>query len=585
MVYFGVIYVEKKYATVCKPWLKYYSSNAKNMQCPKMTAYEYMVLENADNLNNYALEYFGYKETFKDFIQDINSLAQAFYNINIRKNDVVTIISVASPELIKTFYALNHIGAILNLIDVRSDAKTIKKYLKETDSKVVIVQDNFIVELNKSVNQTDVYKVITVSPYNSIPKLKKKIATAKYKKTPEYSIINEIKKDSKYIQWNKFLNIPVIEKVKFTSYKENMDAVYVHTGGTTGVSKTVRLSNDNMNAIAFQYKLFEGEYHKGETFFNDIVPFVAYGIVAAVHNPLCQGLTNIIVPLLLPSEFTKYMIEKKPNHVLAVPTYWQDFINNKKVKNMDLSFLKHAGSGGDTLTLKNKKEINDFFKERGSIASLEEGYGMTEISSTCTLCIGNIKNPNSLGIPLAKNIVGIFKPETTEEIEYTNNAVGEICITGPGMMLGYLNNKEEEEKVIKIHPDGLKWIHSGDLGYIDDDGFIHLVGRIKRMIIRGGFKIYPSEIEKVISTVKGVKEVCVVKCTSEVYGNEPIAYITIDENNTSEKEIIKNEIIKKCKKQLPEYSQPCNIIYKEKFPLTSVGKVDYKKLEEESANY
>lgn len=574
-----MICVGIKYASIEKPWLKFYSSSSNRAELPKMTAYEYMAICNSDNLDNLALEYYGYTETFKEFLKNINEVAQAFYNIGVREGDVVTIISVATPELEKSFYALNRIGAVLNLVDVRSDAKTLKKYIDETNSRVVIVLDNFISEFNKIVNQTDVYKVITVSPYNSIPSFKRRLANMKYKKSQEYRINSDIKRDSLYIEWNEFLTIPVIEKVNYTSYKENMEAVYVHTGGTTGVSKTVRLSNDNMNAISFQYKLFNGEYDKGETFFNDIVPFVAFGIVAAIHNPFCLGLTNIIVPLLMPKEFTKFMIEKKPNHVLAVPTYWEDFVNDKRVKKMDLSFLKHAGSGGDSMSIKRKEEINLFFKEHGSTASIEEGYGMTELSSTCTVCIGNIMNINSLGIPLNKNIVSIFEPNTDTELDYSNNNIGEICIMGPSMMLGYLNNKEEEDNVIKVHSDGTKWVHSGDLGFIDEDGFVHLVGRIKRMIIRGGFKIYPQEMERVISLVKGVARVCVVSKHSEVYGGEPVAYVIME--NGFNGDSIKNDIREICKRELPEYSQPKDIIFKDKFPFTSVGKVDYKTLENE----
>lgn len=231
------------------------------------------------------------------------------------------------------------------------------------------------------------------------------------------------------------------------------------------------------------------------------------------------------------------------------------------------------------MSIKRKEEINLFFKERGSTASIEEGYGMTELSSTCTACIGNIMNINSLGIPLNKNIVSIFEPNTDTELDYSNNNIGEICIMGPSMMLGYLNNKEEEDNVIKVHSDGTKWVHSGDLGFIDEDGFVHLVDRIKRMIIRGGFKIYPQEMERVISLVKGVARVCVVSKHSEVYGGEPVAYVIME--NGFNGDSIKNDIREICKRELPEYSQPKDIIFKDKFPLTSVGKVDYKTLENE----
>ena len=252
--------------------------------------------------------------------------------------------------------------------------------------------------------------------------------------------------------------------------KGNEVAALVHTGGTTGVPKTVKLSNANFNAMAIQYKSLNTGYDKGDSFLNGIVPFVAYGIVVTIHMPMCLGLTNIIAPILSPKEFTDYMIKYKPNHTITVPTYVEDFIKNEKAKAMNWKNIKHLGVGGDSFSEESELEVNKFLQEHNSTAIAEKGYGMTENSSTAGVCLVGINKLQSLGIPLPLNTYGIFEKGTDKELKY--GVDGEICITGPCKMLGYLNNPEEEKKVIKKHSDGKEWIHSEDVGTIDEDGFI-----------------------------------------------------------------------------------------------------------------
>ena len=426
-----------------------------------------------------------------------------------------------------------------------------------------------------------VENVITLSPYNSVLFPFNVLAEKKSRKEDStlYSKIDEIKKKNKYMTWNDLMNVPKYRYSRYPRYKKNMVAALVHTGGTTGTPKTVKLSNENFNAMVLQFQAFN-TYIKADTFLNDIVPFVAYGILGAIHMPLCLGLTNIIAPILSPQEFTEFMIKYKPNNVLAVPTYWENYKNDERVKKSNLSFLKHPGSGGDSMNIKTEEEHNKFFKEHNSNAVIELGYGLTEVGSAAVACVGNINKLGSVGIPLVKNNVGIFEPGTEDELKYYEE--GEIYIESPTTMLGYLNNIEEERKVLKAHKDNTKWIHTGDLGYMDEDGFIYVTGRIKRMIISGGFKIYPSEIEKVIFENKAVENCCIIAIDDDTYGSIPEAHIILKEEYKMQEEIIKKEINTECLKKLPSYAVPVNYLFRNSFPLTTVGKIDYKKLEEES---
>lgn len=571
------------YASIDKPWQKYYSKEAITANIPELTAYQYMVSQNEDNLSTKAIMYYGKKISYKNYIDMIDETARRLYNLGVTEGEVVTVMSVANPELEVLFYALNKLGAVINLIDVRSDYKQIKKYLMEVKSSEVVVMDNFLPEFDKCMEDEDVdnivENVITLSPYNSVLFPFNVLAEKKSRKEDStlYSKIDEIKKKNKYMTWNDLMSVHKYRYPRYPRYKKNMVAALVHTGGTTGVPKTVKLSNENFNAMAIQYKSLNANYNKGDTFLNGIVPFVAYGIVVTIHMPMCLGMTNIIAPILSPKEFTEFMIKYKPNHTITVPTYVEHFVHDRKADSINWKCLKNLGIGGDYFPEQSEIYVNEFLKNHGSSSIAEKGYGMTENSSTAGVCLVGVNKTNSLGIPLPLNTYGIFERGTDKELKYGEE--GEICITGPTEMLGYLDNEEEESKVIKIHSDGKKWIHSEDVGIIDEDGFLFFKGRYKRLIPHGGFKLYPSYIEGVIMKHPDIDNCCVISIPDKVYGASPEAHVVIKKDSVSELKKLKEELIKLCQDKLPSYSQPEDFIFEEDLPLTSVGKVDYKKVE------
>ena len=571
------------YASIDKPWQKYYSKEAITASIPELTAYQYMVSQNKDNLSTKAIMYYGKKISYKNYIDMIDETARRLYNLGITEGEVVTVMSVANPELEVLFYALNKLGAVINLIDVRSDYKQIKKYLMEVKSSEVVVMDNFLPEFDKCMEDEDidniVENVITLSPYNSVLFPFNVLAEKKSRKEDStlYSKIDEIKKKNKYMTWNDLMSVHKYRYPRYPRYKKNMVAALVHTGGTTGVPKTVKLSNENFNAMAIQYKSLNANYNKGDTFLNGIVPFVSYGIVVTIHMPMCLGMTNIIAPILSPKEFTEFMIKYKPNHTITVPTYVEHFVHDRKADSINWKCLKNLGIGGDYFPEQSEIYVNEFLKNHGSSSIAEKGYGMTENSSTAGVCLVGVNKINSLGIPLPLNTYGIFERGTDKELKYGEE--GEICITGPTEMLGYLDNEEEEGKVIKIHSDGKKWIHSEDVGIIDEDGFLFFKGRYKRLIPHGGFKLYPSYIEGVIMKHPNIDNCCVISIPDKVYGASPEAHVVIKKDSVSELKKLKEELIKLCQDKLPSYSQPEDFIFEEDLPLTSVGKVDYKKVE------
>lgn len=552
------------YASIDKPWLKYYSKASIEAKMPEMTIYEYLFKNNIGNFNNVALEYFGKKITFSQLFKNIEETSKSYSAIGVKNGDIVTVCMPSTPEAIYTIYALNKIGATVNLIDPRVSEEMIKDFLNETNSKYLLTIDLCNNKVKSIENYTNLEKIIYVSATNSAPLYVKMFA--KKVKTDE---LNE-----KWIDWNDFIKDK--KDYKASTYKKNNPSIIVHTGGTTGKPKGVILSDDNVNSIVFQYKNGAIKLSNSQTFLDIIPPFASYGICSSIHMPLSLGMKTILIPKFDPTQFDKLIMKHKPTHVLGVPSFWENLSKNPNMKNKDLSFLLSPGAGGDGISPVTENKINTFFSERNCPSKLIKGYGMSEVSSSACTCVDNCNEISSVGIPLVKNTIGIFNPSTIEELKY--NTEGEICITGPSVMLGYYDNEELTNKTLKQHGDGLYWIHTGDLGYMNENGVLYVTGRMKRMIVRyDGFKIYPTSIENIILNCEGVDSVAVVKSQNEL-GNVVKAYIVAKENVTDLNEL-KITIEAKCHELLAERAVPSDFEFIEELPKTNLGKIDYDSLE------
>ena len=356
-------------------------------------------------------------------------------------------------------------------------------------------------------------------------------------------------------------------------------ACILYTGGTTGEPKAVMLSNRSFVAMAVQYSKLKINMNRRDTFLSIIPPFFPYGICVSTYVPIALGLETIIIPKFDISIFSKIMMEYKPNHITGVPRYWEEFMKFIDKKNTDLSFIKSAGCGGDGMNAELEKKINKFLNEHNSSSKIMKGYGMTEVSAAATTCTSNCNEIGSVGIPLICNTVSIFDIDTGKEVSYLNNEVGEVCITGPCTMMGYRNNIDATNELIKVHEDGKKWVHTGDCGRIDMDGRLYIEGRYKRIILRRGQTIYPNSIEDVIMHSDYVESVAVVSMNHPDFVNVPVACIQIKEEYKDCFDIIKENLQRMCKNVLPEYSLPYDYQMLDSMPYTNAGKIDFKTLE------
>jgi len=565
---------EPIYASAAKPWLKYYDAKYIDQPLPECSAYEYLCQQNKNHLSETAVEYYGRKISFADLFVNIKKTAAAFRAIGLKKGDIATVVSVMTPEVLYAFYAADMIGATLNLVDPRYSAEGIHDYIEEVDSHLLICLNVTYERCHQAAKRTNVERVLIISPADSLPL---HLALGYKMTNPDK---NRYK--SNVIRWKDFIAQGKGQSMNAEPYDPDHACVVVHTGGTTGSPKGVMLTDRNFNSIAKQFKTYSFVCHRGETLMNIMPPFIAYGYACGIHLPLTLGIKVIIIPNVDPDKLGSLLLKHKPNHMFGVPAHYQQIAADPKLKNKDLSFIRMYAAGGDAIPLGAEQTVNDFLAAHGVEYTLAKGYGMTEISSAATAAAANINKPGSVGIPLVDTVVSIFDPGT--DIELPIGERGEICVCSDTIMKGYYNKPAETEAVLRRHSDGKIWVHTGDIGYMDEDGFVFLDSRIKRLIIRhDGFKVFPSMIENVISRHPAVHQCSVVGCTDKdhMQGRLPFVYVVLDPACDKKKRQIVRELRQLCKEELPEYVQPVGYKFIAEMPLTPIGKVDYRKLEED----
>lgn len=450
------------------------------------------------------------------------------------------------------------------------------------DSKILVIVDVALDKVKNIMNHTSVETIVSVSPSESLPTVLKKAYKLK-NRTPKI-------KNANFMNWQQFYNLGIKRKQeviveKYPEYEENRPVVIVYTGGTTGKSKGVMLTNDNLNAASFQCETCGYDFQRQHIWLNVMPPFIVYGVGNGLHLPLAKGMEVVLIPQFDPNKFDLLLKKYHPNHITGVPTHYDSIVKSKVIKKEGLKYLLSPIVGGDKLNEATEEIINDFFKKNDCNFNVSKGYGMSEVcAAVCTASIPEINEVGSVGIPFHHTIIAAFDPLTGKELKY--NEVGEICISGPNTMLKYFNNEEETNNIIKKHDDGLLWVHSGDLGYVTEKGVVYIKGRIKEVIIRhDGFKVFPLPIEEAILTHPDIKTCKVVGVKNKDYsqGELPKAFIVLNKR-IDDTIKLKKELKVICENSLAEYLQPIDFVIKEELPLTPIGKIDFMKLKEEDEN-
>lgn len=554
--------------SIDKTWLKYYEDYDIKQDIPKMSAYDYMVVNNNSNLDKNALNFYGIKITYEELLKNIDKITRSLISLGVKKGNIVTLAMANTPEMVYLFYALNRIGAISNVIDPRYSADEMKREINKVNSKYFITLVDCYDTSRRIIEETNVEKTVYLTALESMPLPIKVVNKLK----------NKIKRiDNNSISWNDFIkNGKKIDKDINNIYENDMPVTIVHTGGTTGEPKGVVLTNENFVAMANMHMHGGLDYEKDDKFLNILPPFIAYCLCNGINMPLTLGLEVTIIPQWDVPDFPMILDKYKPNHVLAGPILW-DYVTKSDIR--DLSYLKTPVSGGDALNEELEKRINDFFKKKNCKSKVAQGYGMTEVSSAAVFSKQEANKIGSVGIPFIKNNVSIFDPETLLEKDIGEE--GEIWISSPTIMKEYYNNNiaTEELKITTI--DGNNWIRTGDIGKIDLDGNLYIVGRMKRMIVRSGNKIFPANTENIVLKLNEIDNCAIVGIDDDIERKVPVIHIVLKKEIVESKEEIVEKIKKIISDNLPEFNIPVKFVFRESMPLTSINKIDFKKLEQE----
>lgn len=606
-------------ASIDKPWNKFYSEEVIKSELPHETMYDYIVKDHEKYENKVALNYFDRKITYKELFNNIEQTANALIKYGVKQGDIVTVAMPTTPESIYLLYALNKIGAVGNYIDPRTSKDGLEDYIKEADSEMIFVLDSISDKLRDIKDRT----IINVPPTESMPmesqlnELKKMYKKAKID-SPKLSKIGNLKssisafkkvlsglQESKKaygytgcIQWSEFYKageIVVISKdMKYKSlyYDKDAPAVIVHTGGTTGKPKGAILTNDNLNSAAYDCCAAGYDFQSNQSWLNIMPLFIAYGCGNGLHLPLACKMEVIVIPAFESKEFPSLLDKYKPNHMVGVPEHYGHIVESELLKDADLSYVIAPTVGGDAMNIGLEEKTNEFLRNHNCDYKVVKGYGMTEVCAAVCACTSNETNElGSVGIPFPHSVISVFEEGTENELPYGRvngeYQVGEICVNTPNMMKEYHNNEKETEKILRTHKDGTTWVHSGDLGYINENGEIFIIGRSKDMVIRhDGFKIYPNLIEEIITEEKLVDACKVVSFDDPKHtqGQLPMAFVTLNGKCEDEDKVLER-IKSLCSCKLQEYSQPYDIMVVDTLPLTNIGKVDTKTLRKMANDY
>ena len=524
--------------------------------------------------NNIAFDFMGRSTTYKKLVQDIEKCARSLRTIGVRAGDRVTIAMPNCPQAICLFYAVNLIGGIANMIHPLSAEKEIEFYLNASHSVTAITLDQFYHKFESIRQNTEVVNIVIASIKDALSTPIK----AGYMLT-EGRKIRKIPEDAPIIRWEEFIRLGHACSWNYKVEREGNDpAVILYSGGTTGTTKGIVLTNRNFNALAAQIIATNPMFRPGDRMLAAMPLFHGFGLGVCIHSMLASGGRCILVPRFTAKSYAKLITKYRCNFIAGVPTLYEALLRLKSMEKADLSCLKGVFSGGDSLSVELKKKFDKFLYDHKAVVQVREGYGTTETVTACCLTPTNLFKEGSIGIPFPDTYIKIVEPGTDRELPYGEE--GEILLAGPTVMREYADNPEETAATLRTHADGLTWVYTGDLGTMDEQGFIYFRGRAKRMIVSSGYNVYPGQIENILDAHEKVQMSCVIG-VPDAYRMQKVKAFVMLTPGTPATDETKEELLGYCRKHIAKYAMPYDIEFRDELPKTLVGKVAYRKLEEE----
>jgi len=556
------------------PWIKRYGDVPFHLEYPKLSM-SGVVLNTATTYpDQIALSFMGKKTSFRTLAEMIDLCARAFKAIGISEGQHVCLCMPNVPQTVYCLYALNRIGAIATMIHPLSAEGEIAFYLKEADSSVIVTLNQFYPKIATVANSVKLDKILITSVADSLGLVK----SVGFQVTQGRKIA-PIPEDERVVMWKDFLKLGKAYSGEYLVEKYDMDpAVILFSGGTTGVTKGILLTNLNFNALALQTIAMCNRPVTGKRMLAAMPMFHGFGLGVCVHTMMVAGGTSILIPRFTPKEYAELIVKERPNYIAGVPTLFETLTRNTYLDGKRLDSLMGVFSGGDSLSIELKKKFDKFLADHGANIRIREGYGTTECVTASCLTPYHKEVEGSIGFPYPDTYYKICKVGTDEEVPYGED--GEICLTGPTVMLGYLNHPEENANTLRMHSDGRTWLHTGDLGYMNEEGYIFFKQRIKRMIITSGYNVYPSQLENIIEAHDAVQMSCVIGVPDPIKIQKIKAFVMLREGFEPNEKTLES-LKEHCKKNIAKYALPYDIEIRKSLPKTLVGKVAYTVLEKE----
>ena len=523
-----------------------------------------------------ALDFMGRTTTYREMQRHIEECARSLRTLGIRPGDVVTIAMPNCPQIVYMFYAVNMIGAIASMVHPLSSEKELEFYVNETNSILVVTLDQFYYKFEAIRKNTGVVNIVVASISDELS-----VLTRMGYYLTEGRKLSKIPQDAPVIRWADFLRIGKACSFDFKVHRGYDDpAVILFSGGTTGTSKGILLTNGNFNSVADMIIETNPMFRPGDKMLAAMPLFHGFGLGVCIHAMLFRGGRCLLVPRFTPKSFTNLMVKKRCNFVAGVPTLYEAMLRLPNMDEADLSALKGVYSGGDSLSVELKKKLDTFLYDHGASIQVREGYGATETVTACCLTPPHMYKEGSIGLPFPDTYFKIVKPDTDEEVPYGEE--GEILVAGPMIMREYLGHPDETAKTLRKHDDGLTWLYTGDLGKMDEDGFVYFMGRIKRMIVSSGYNIYPAQIENIFDSCDLVSMSCCIGVPDD-YRMHRIKVFVVPAAGVEPSKATKDAILQYASKRIAKYAMPKDLEFRAELPKTMVGKVAYRVLEEEEA--
>ena len=556
------------------PWTDFYGNTPASLEYPEKTMYQ-MLRETALKYpRNTAYVFMGKKTSYEVFLKRIDAAARGLVAMGIGRGDRVTICMPNTPQALDCFYALNRIGAIPNMIHPLSAAKEITFYLNFSRSKAILTLDQFYAKVASVAAELENPTTILIAKIGDELPFPLNLVYP-HTKGGKHPLPQE-----GYTLWYDMIAAGKGAALPEDTGNADDCAAVLYSGGTTGTAKGIQLSSRNFNALGLQTIAASGYQSINGMKMLSIMPvFHGFGLGIGIHTALIGGATCILVPQFNIKTYADILVKQKPNLIPGVPTLFEALLRAEGLEKADLSFLRGIFSGGDSLSPELKKKVDAFLKDHGCTEQIREGYGTTECVTASCLTPKDYARAGSIGVPFPDTFYKIVAVGTTQEVDA--HTEGEICISGPTVMLGYMDNPEETAQTLRRHSDCRIWLHTGDLGYMDTDGFVYFRQRIKRMLITNGYNVYPSQLENIIDGHEKVLLSCVIGIKDAQRGQRIKAYI-VPMPGIEPNDALKTEILDYCKEHIAKYALPREVEFRTELPKTLVGKVAYRVLEEEA---